>query len=335
MDRSTQRVHLIDFMKGICILSVVVRHIYPQLFPGKLGLIIYSVQVPVFFYLSGVLDPTKSESVINTTLKNVNRIFIPYIYWFFFGILIFLPFEYFAFYAYKSVNLFSYYNLVSFLYTPNKNLITNYPCWFLLALFEIKIIHLVFEKLFFKVKKKSNFIYSIVTILVIIVYNLCLNNIVIPFSISSAIINIPFFYIGKLTKKHIINSEFGQKYRSVFLVFTIVSMLLIYKFLKKYDSNNCILPSNIISTYFLLVSGIFVIYTISLFVNKFHIINFAGENSMIILVSHVLIYNILPNSLPRYVLLIITLCLSYFMIPICNKYIPFFVGKKDIVMYIK
>lgn len=328
MENTLQRLNFIDFMKGICILTVVVRHIYPQLFPGQLGVIIYAVQVPVFFYLSGVLDSKKSNSIKNSIYKNVDRIFIPYLFWSFIGIAIFLPFEYYSFTADRNGDILSYSSLKVFILTPNKHLITNYPCWFLLALFEIKIISLVIDNLSRKLKFNPIIEYVMIALLVIIIYYLCLSNIKFPLSITSAIVNIPFFYFGRLTRNHIFRPV-SVKYKILFITMSIASCILLYYYMTTYDSNNCILPSNILKTYILISIGIIVTYTISITIHNFTIINFIGVNSMIILVTHVILINFLPAILPSHILLISTLFLSLILIPICKKTIPVFVGEKN------
>lgn len=332
MKSSIQRLEFIDLMKGICILTVVVRHLYGQLFPGQLGVIIYSVQVPVFFYLSGILESKRINKIENSLVKFINKILIPYIFWFTICIIIFLPFKYFSFWDenyHGNASLFS--KLKIFLLTPNKHLITNYPCWFLLGLFEIKLLSFIIDKSFIKFNINAVVKYVLIGALVIIVYYMCLNNVKLPFSISSAIINLPFYYLGRFSRDTILKNEVRQKYKIPFIIVSVISCVLLFLFMEKFDSNNCIVPSNILFTYFLITGGILVLYTISLLINNLTLVNYLGSNSLVLLVTHVIIFNMLPSKLPSYLLLIITICLSIIMIPLSNRFLPFFVGKKDII----
>ena len=331
----TPRIQFIDLMKGICIITVVIRHLHPGLFSGQIGVTIYAVQVPVFFFLSGSLESSKYDTTKNIAVKNINRILIPYIFWFAIGIIIFLPSEYLAFYKSQPVtgdSLFN--NAKNFFLTPGKHLITNYPCWFLLALFEMKMFILVIDKFSIRCKVKPVLQYVFIAVLVASVYRLCLKGVVLPFSVSSAVITLPFFYVGRLLKSTLLRStEIQKRYKIQLISFSVISCFLLYFFMETFDSNNCIIPSNILITYLLLFSGIVVMYTLSLLVDHIIMINYMGANSIVLLVTHVIVANLLPVTLSLYATLAITFCICILLVPLCNKLLPYFVGKKDLISF--
>lgn len=320
----------IDFLKGLTILSVVIRHVSPDLIPGQAGTSLYSLQVPIFFYISGLLESSKSASIRLKIVDSVNKLLIPYCFWFTICILIFIPASLEKFSYTRSLSTHKLDTYFLFMSTPGKKLVTNYPTWFLLALFEIKIIveltNKLLEKKYISDYTKYFFLFS----LVIVGYVLCLFEFSQKASILSSMINLPFYMLGSWMKKRIYLIEALKRERRIDISVLILIVFISF-FVENFDSNNCIIPSNIFLNYTSLCLLIILIHFIVRNSNGIPFINYLGENTMIILVVHVIVLNFVSSKIDSIERLFYTILLTVMMIPICNTWLPMFVGKKSFI----
>ena len=68
------RIHWIDIAKGICIISIVIGHVYHNSFIRTYAL---SFDVPMFFFLSG-LCYRKPDDSIEYFINKIKRVVVPY-----------------------------------------------------------------------------------------------------------------------------------------------------------------------------------------------------------------------------------------------------------------
>jgi len=123
----TQRIDWIDCLKGFGMICVVLGHLAPFFPVEKL---IYSFHMPLFFFLSGIVTKDKKQKLSAVLKKSVSALLVPFVIW---DIL----------------------SLIVSLVMMNDDVMTcilralfigglhswNAPIWFLLVLFQVKILY--------------------------------------------------------------------------------------------------------------------------------------------------------------------------------------------------
>ena len=149
MEKTKQRNHCLQAMKGIACMLVVFTHV---LFPGKFGYVVYTIAmatVPVFFMISGYFAYGDTREQILEKLpgkiKNIGSLTISAcLLYFLFGMGI-------VWLEHQSLNLFwkefHWKNLITFIVLNNTSFIHGGHLWFLLALVYCYAILWIVEKL--------------------------------------------------------------------------------------------------------------------------------------------------------------------------------------------
>lgn len=184
---NTKRIAWIDNLRGFAMLLILLGHSYP---PHDLKMLIYSFHVPLFFFLSGYLY--KERNVVDVIKHKTKTLLKPY----FITALISLPF---GFIIYKLIEK----NLTALFYNffyLNGSVGWNAPIWFLIVLFWVEVGFACLSKI-----KTSSWFTLALTI--IAGYVLYIKHIFLPFGLSIAIWELPFYELGYITKKgHLLNS---------------------------------------------------------------------------------------------------------------------------------
>lgn len=202
-----ERVKWIDIAKGISMLLIVIGHSLGSFSGGYLSNIIYAVNVPIFFVITGYLfQERKFKLVIK---KGIRNLLIPYL----FTSLLLLLFSYIrnhnTLYILKSMGS-SKQVLLSILYgvgTTSKLNNTNITIhaigaiWFLLALF---IGNLLFN-LTVKLSSKNHSLLFIIPIISCSLGFYIQGCLLLPLSINSALLCQVFYLFGYLLNKNKIN----------------------------------------------------------------------------------------------------------------------------------
>lgn len=85
MDKNKERIHWIDIARGMCIIAIVIGHVYTD---GYLRWYLFSFHVPAFFYLSGLCFKENEEFAV-FIIKRIKTIVVPYFFYSIISILIF------------------------------------------------------------------------------------------------------------------------------------------------------------------------------------------------------------------------------------------------------
>jgi acyltransferase len=326
----------IDNAKVIGIYLVVLGHF--QLLPQFADHFIYAFHMPLFFLLSGLLH----KPVTNRRLfvqKNFKHLLVPYFYFYVISYIYFLAS---GFSDGKNNSDVIIKPLVGLLvgvgYSTNISTSVNHPLWFLVALFFVKVLFAVIEK------TGRLFSAFIILILVAAVVFLKLNNVDLWFSLDSAILALPFYYLGVLLKQYnasrIIN---GGKYVTAFY-FVMVAVLtyILASFNGAVDMNTSKWGNNIFLFYAAGVSGSFMIAALSSLCNfiTIQIWDIIAKNTLIIMCLQSIIKSLVlivakyagyqlvsPTPIIQATLLtFLIIILSLIPIFIINKYFPFIIG---------
>lgn len=330
----SKRIEWIDSLKGIGIIMVVLGH---SGIPENINKYILSFHMPLFFFISGYLSNYSKYKFIVFVKKKINTLLKPY---FIFSIISYImwilmekPF------TNSNVNILK--PLIGILYSTNVNdyMIFNGPLWFLTCLFIVEIIFFIIHNL---LKSKIKIIFILAIMYFISEFFIINRSVVLPWSIEISLTAIIFFGIGFILKNNL-KFDLINKNKIIFI-------LLISIILNRYsveNNSNIYMYNNIYGDYFTFyigaLSGINICIIIANILKKSQLLKFYGENSIIILATHIKLILILRGLTEiigidiygSYNSMIITgiiftsiiLVLNTFVIKYINNKIPWIIGK--------
>jgi fucose 4-O-acetylase-like acetyltransferase len=277
---AAQHINFIDTAKGICILLVLLGHVYE--IPLPLFKYIYSFHMPAFFFISGYLFNTirLSENYFEFFKIKWKRLIIPY---FSMGLICYTLFVIYPIITSKHIGLDYWYfvkPIIGILYSMGTTewLPNCSPLWFLTCLF-------CTEQLFFQIlKNNKKTILFVVTIVIsgILGY---LTSLYIPFklpwNIDTSLTAICFYALGFMVRRrNLVNLMINK---TSYLLFPI-ALLINYVSIKynpitivNLDANKY---GNILLFYLGAISGIVCIILVSNWIQKSSILTFFGRNTM-------------------------------------------------------
>ena len=336
------RIVWIDNVKAIGIFLVVLGHLFIK--EGWVMSFIYSFHMPLFFFVSGILFKNNMPFGV-LVKKNVKRLLIPYVS---FYALSYIWWIYFVFIRNSSGTYPdpSFYECIvkpftgMFLgahYTTEISYFVNTALWFLIALFEVKII----TYLILKIRNNYLMIISIILIPLFYIYT-DMHQITMYFSIPNMTCFFLFFIGGYYTRNIFIKLSgysTGIKALAISLILIIIQLFLAYH-LK-------VMPVKSITDYIifslLAISGIFFIFYLSNISGKQNkIMKLISDNTMTIMCIHIPINGLITGSLknlfnmdtsaiPAIIAIFIaitSLACSLIAAKFFRKYIPIIIGEK-------
>ena len=336
-----QRIEFIDLAKGICISLVVYSHVYMGDHPKFMEFQDY-FRMPLYFILSGLFFKTY-EGFASFAIKKINKLIIPLLCGFVF---LSIPMMY---YLQHKAGLqitfpddFWQSERVRFIFKGNGTL------WFLWALF---LQNIIFYTIFLLCRQKTLPIITTCAIMGIITFSLGKHNIFIPLWLDAALVTLPFFMIGYLLRHYsnILYEPFRMKHWTIATV-SLLSLVLTYL----YDSNLATL-SNIIlhgdnhfeisclSMYFGGFCGTLFILMVAKRLTRLPIISYIGRYSIVVLLTHVVIIQLLRKGLYHFTinmayidlimfgLLILVILIEIPIIFFGVKYLPYMFAQKDLI----
>lgn len=320
-----QRIDFIDKIKGVCIILVIYSHILGDLFEDLR--FIFCFHMPIFFCLSGLFF--KPYICYKEFLrKKINTLLVPFVFFYIVSYSLFFLRKA----AFGSIQNFSIWDFY------HGEQMFNIPLWFLLSLFIMS--NIMYGIHYFK---SSILKLIIVVILGTIGYVSALYNFGNILFFMASLTSLPFYYLGCILKKNGYLErrnlwEFGIGICFLFIgiVFAFISSSpprLLY-------FNNTIIVGNAFEIYITstsLVIGLMIVLKYLLKSGKF--ISWIENNSIVLLVLHMLftsfIYPIVGvvfqgNSI-YYCSFFIDIALCIVAIPIATRFIPVFIGKKELL----
>ena len=189
-----QRVGWIDITRGICILAIVLGHVWNF---GYIRQYLFSFHVPIFFFLSGLCF-RYTGNIKEYLLKKVRTIAVPYIFFSVVSIFIFFA----AGLLVKRVNdimdCSPINNLLIMLYGNSKPDVMKYnsPLWFLACFFCVNIIAYCIETVYAKTNKYAVRIAGTAIMAVIGCFVGAYNNIRLPWHLETAASMTVWYMLG-------------------------------------------------------------------------------------------------------------------------------------------
>ena len=324
-----KRIEYIDLAKGICIILVVLMHFVPEI--GKKYAILTCLRMPLYYCLSGLFFKDYGKFK-NFLLKKSDRLLIPFIAWYIIS---------YGIYYLRVITIghpeHVFHPADLFLDTE----FYNGSIWFLLSLFWCNLLFFLINKI------TTNEIIRISFVIIIAAggylwsmadYNNFLY-------IGSSMMGLPFFYFGRtlFDYKIIFNSPSKrQDYITAFIAALVLTGIFIIQeetshatfYLNKIDGGNPVQ---------FYICGFCCITLALLFckwIKKIPFVSFLGRFSIIVLLTHMLIHNIINRTFQHLtgiegentafnLILFITVILSMgIIIPFCIKYLPYITSQK-------
>lgn len=323
MELVKKRIEFIDLAKGVCILMVIITHITYFEIPG-----LQTMRMPLYYILSGLFFKDYG-GLIQLLLKKVNKLLIPFLF--------FYISSYLLFYLFNSIEPGLIKTEASGIFDVfTQRQWFNGPVWFLLSLFWL---NLMFGIISLNVK---NEIYRCIVVLIIG----CLGGILAqcqiftPCVIGSSMTAFPFFYLGYILKKT--SLLYPNKYDRFILPFSAV-LFLISIVISKWTHYPKIgfyyneVSGSWIANIVISICSVFAVLFLCKMLKRLPFVSYFGRYSIIPLCTHHLIYRPVKVFLMHFdimnnvLLVVITILICWACIPLCRKYLPYVTAQKDLI----
>ena len=335
-----QRIQYIDLAKGFCIILVVLYHVLQHFrVQSEYVYLLSTFRMPLYFFLSGLFFK-EYEGFLGFLIRKINKLFIPFCF-FYITTSFFLPnILHFCGITVSHTESLGIQGLWSFI-TIEK--LANGPLWFLWCLF---IVNIFFYLCVIIVKKKSASSVWQATLLALFCFTVgILNSLFIASHINllgfadSAMAALPFFSVGYIFNKFtdILRPNTWDKFLPVLII---ICFVLTFFLGGRCSYMHNIFWINPIAQYLCGITGtLFVIFSAKM-IRDLPFISYWGRYSIMILVSHQLLLQVLSPlfrkaHLPIPVAIVVLLGVVMFsyqiLIPLMKKYLPHVTAQKDVI----
>lgn len=329
--KELNRIEFLDLAKGICIILVVLHHIClwsdndMYQIPNSVALL-----MPLFFVLSGFFFKNLC-GFWTFLIKKINNIVVPFLFWLIIS-------DLWSVWGSLRANQYQSavdFTIVRFIKDPLSDpLYSNGALWFLMCLF---ITNLLFYIIYLKDSKKICFF---VLCFAIVGYLLYRADIRLPLWSRTALVALPFFFLGHWCKgmSYLILRLSTKKSLILGIGFIIVSYIIYYVF-----DNPCIYMRDcsfqglLVMAYLNSFSYVMGILFLCKTINWLPIVSYFGRYSIVVLCVHGPLLR-LPQIIKRHMsyevtfweFTVIILLICWFSIPICKRFLPYFVAQKPL-----
>lgn len=218
------RLAYIDFMKGVCIMLIVMHHTDYTFFDSiapNLDNALQSFRVPMYYFLSGLFFKTYS-GFPDFLRRKVNNLVVPLMFFHVTGYLVAAA----VFPLLHPEASFDWTGLLGPLY--KRKWAYTMPLWFLMSLFEVNIIYYLMRQYLSGYARLG--IVAIISLLPIL---LASNGVKLPLLLDTAFVGLPFFVLGTAVKnKGWLSAHRYDKWG--LLVFPIIA-IIVYCFAGRID----------------------------------------------------------------------------------------------------
>lgn len=314
------RIEFVDLAKGVCILLVVLYHVGIEIPHFDV------IRMPLYFIISGLFFKSYG-SVKSFVLKKTNKILVPFIAFYLLSYCIFYIIKVFD----KNLNLLD--NGILDVFVSHH--IFNTPIWFLLCLFWVSIIFCILYNWI-----SNEYLLGIVILGIGIAGSILKHfSIYLPLFLDSSVSALPFYYVGYLLKKSKI--LLPNKYDKYCLILSALLFIITF-YLVSITGIHLDIQYNIVPILSYLVSplGVLAVLLLCKQIKRVPLVSYFGRYSIIILVTHNLVYSFVKVGLAKLGLVIngiewvqffIVILASLVIIPLFIKYIPKLVAQEDLI----
>jgi fucose 4-O-acetylase-like acetyltransferase len=322
-----RRIQFIDLAKGLCIIMVVLFHAGVMTPSTPL---LSSLRMPLYFFLSGLFFKTYG-GIVNFLVKKVNKILIPFVFFFVIS----------KFFCLSRLVFVHDYNLASSLaFLGRFSLVHNIPLWFLVCLFVTNIIFCVLRRAI-----KNDVLFSLAIFACALVGVWYGENGVSGFAYSAtAMTSLPFFYFGYMSNKTpwLYPGKYDKYCLPAAIVLIGAALTIVYFSGNAHISmrDNRFVGSALAAymTAVLAVSGALMLCKA---INRLPVVSYIGRYSIIVLGTHMIVMPFVQLWLNSTDILIgstnycliagfATLAVCLLLIPLFLRFAPQFTAQKDI-----
>ena len=330
------RIHYIDFMKGLCILFIVVSHTDSTIFAllGKnLNFTLDSFRSPMYYFISGIFFKTY-DGLSDFVRKKVNNIIVPLVFFY----LAAFVFHWLGQYLPPAQHFYGDFRW-SMLWEPlyMRQWDCNVPLWFLVSLFEVNVLYYVLQK-----HLTSTWIVAVSAILLSVVgYYLSSQQVTVPLVFDTALVGLPYFILGSMLKQHD-----GLKPNAIDRwgwIALLVVLVIIYPFAQDINIVQRRLP-NYFYLYLVPPMSILALFWACKRLPYIPVINYIGRYSIVILCTHYplirpihraiktlwLKSGILPELHISIVSVLAIIAVELLLIKLLTRYLPYFTAQKEV-----
>ena len=338
---ASNRIEYIDLAKGMCIMLVVVFHIFAYYqISMPAGYFFRAFRMPLYFFLSGVFFKTYG-SFGNFLRKKTNKLLIPFVF-FYLTLSVFISiflYKYFGIVIEKAKNFDILPALTEFITREN---FPNSPLWFLLCLFEVNLLFFLCHSIAYKFKNSQRILIALTMSLGMFGLLFSLLKVNLPMFIDSSMTSLPFFMMGYLTSRQtsLLKPNKLDKYWAYLIIacFAFVFIFAAHHVSYKMNSFGGIAYLTLYPCGFFGTIGIMYL---AKRLNHLPLVSYWGRYSIMILVTHRIVYQVFSplaihlsggvNTGTVLVNMVMTMLSYLLLIPIMKKYLPHVTAQKDIL----
>ena len=336
MENAKPRIEFIDLAKGICILLVVLLHVFGDL-SGTVIKIMNLFRMPLYFVLSGLFFKTY-DSLGPFLKKKTNKLLIPFSFTFF---CVIVPTTFLL--NWKSgVNTTIENLLIGEM--GKLNLGIDGAVWFLLCLFFVNV---YFYLIFLVTRQRVVYIGVLSCVCGFVGYSLHQEGLYLPMWLDTSLTALPFFFMGYAMRKHssVLQGSFVKKDYWGFAI-SLFILVAVYWFDESEGKSTISFGDNTfdISVASLYLGGISGTYAVLMFAKRFKrlpVVSYIGRYSIVVLITHLIYMFIIRNMLYQFHIpqdsilvnigvFIIIVLLSLPTIKYGIKYLPYCFAQKDL-----
>ncbi len=320
-----KRIEFIDLAKGVCIILVVLLHM--DLPIDNAIPLLRNIRMPLYFILSGLFFKTYG-GFKNLFLKKVNKIFIPFVFFYVLSYLIFYLMIHFA-------PQFSHSGASGILDIFTQRWTFNNPIWFLLCLFWCNVIFCFIAVTLKEEWKRAIVVFCFGVIGVL----LDAMSIKIYACVDNAFSALPFFYFGYLLKKtDLLYPNKYDKYNILFSVglFILATVTLRWKH-SNIDFEMNEFHGNVLLAYLISVMSVMAVLFFCKIFKRIPVVSYFGRYSIIVLCTHEMVRKFAKPLLAKlgvanpYILALVVLTVCFVIIPLFVKFLPHVTAQKDVI----
>ena len=330
------RIHYIDFMKGLCILFIVVSHTNDQLFAvvgRNLNFTLESFRIPMYYFISGIFFKLYS-GLGDFVRRKINNIIVPLVFFFLAGYF----FHWLGQYLPPAQHFYGDFEW-NMIFDPLCKRIweCNVPLWFLLSLFEVNVLYYVLQRYI------SNhwWVAFVALILSFIGWICATHHYSLPLVIDTAFVGMPFFILGSEVKRRGLLSP--NRYDRWGWLALLSIICIIYPFAQDINILQQRLP-NYFYLYLVPTVSILALFWCCKCLPYVPVINYIGRYSIVVLCTHyplirpihraiktlMLKAGVEMNLLYSAITVVLVIAIELVLIKLLTRYLPHFTAQKEL-----
>lgn len=330
------RIHYIDFMKGLCILFIVVSHTDDTLFAlaGKnLNFTLESFRIPMYYFISGVFFKLY-QGLGDFVRRKVNNIIVPLVFFFLAG----YAFHWLGQYLPPAQHYYGDFEW-SMILDPlcKRNWECNVPLWFLLSLFEVNVLYYLLQR------HLPNHWWVILSALILsfLGWYCSKHHITLPLVLDTAFVGLPFFILGSEVKRGGLLSP--MRYDSWGWLALFATICIIYPFAQDINILQQRLPSYFY-LYLIPTVSILALFWCCKRLPYIPVINYIGRYSIVVLCTHYPLIRPIHRAIKTLMLktgtdmsmlcsaitVVIVILIELALIKLLTRYLPHFTAQKEL-----